>query len=59
VSILIWLLPIIVVTALAALWTVWAARPRKPLSMDESMRAHRQFVSALERTRTDAKRGRS
>ncbi|HEX3814968.1 MAG TPA: hypothetical protein VHX59_19195 [Mycobacteriales bacterium] len=58
-SILVWLLPIIVVTVLAALWTAWMARPRKPLGMNESMRAHQDFVSALERTRTDAKRGRS
>jgi len=50
-SVLVWLLPIVAATVLAALWTAWVARPRKPLKMKESMAAHRKFVDALARTR--------
>ena len=50
-SVLVWLLPIVVATVLAALWTAWAARTRKPLKMKDSMAAHRKFVDALARTR--------
>ena len=58
-SVLVWLLPIVVVTLLAALWTAWAVRPRKPMGMNASMRAHRRFVSALERsTRSETHRDR-
>jgi hypothetical protein len=49
-SALVWLLPIIVVTVLAAAWTVWAARPKKPVDMFDSMQAHRKYMDALSRT---------
>lgn len=45
-----WLLPIVVVTVLAASWTVWAARPKKPVDMVDSMHAHRKYMDALART---------
>lgn len=46
---LIWLLPILVVTVLAAGWTVWAARPRGPADPIDSVQAHQRFVDALAR----------
>lgn len=49
-SALVWLLPIIVVTVLAAAWTVWAARPKKPVDMFDSMQAHQRYMDALSRT---------
>lgn len=49
-SALVWLLPIIVVTVLAAAWTVWAARPKKPVDMFDSMQAHQKYMDALSRT---------
>lgn len=42
-----WLVPIGAVVVLAAASTAWVARPRKPLTMDESMRAHKRFRDAL------------
>jgi len=55
-SVLVWLLPIVAATVLAAGWTAWAARPRKPLKMKDSMAAHRRFVDALARTRDSDRR---
>ena len=55
-SVLVWLLPIVAATVLAAGWTAWAARPRKPLKMKDSMAAHRRFVDALARTRESDRR---
>jgi hypothetical protein len=55
VSVLVWLLPIVVVTILAGLLTAWLARPRKPLSTKDSMEAHRRFVDALARTRDNGR----
>jgi cytochrome c-type biogenesis protein CcmH/NrfF len=50
-SVLIWLVPIIAVTVLAAVWTAWATRTRKPLNMKDSMAAHQKRMAALARTR--------
>ncbi len=47
---LIWLVPVIVVAVLMAVITTWAARPRKPLGMFNSMDAHHHFVDALSHT---------
>jgi hypothetical protein len=49
-SVLIWLLPILGATVLAATWTAWVTRPRKPLSMKDSMAAHQRRMAALART---------
>lgn len=48
---LVWLLPIVGVSVLAALWAAWVARPRKPVDMFDSMQAHQRFVDALARTK--------
>jgi len=47
---LVWLMPIIVVTIVAAAWTAWASRPKRPADMFDSMQAHRRFVAALAKT---------
>lgn len=47
---LVWLLPLVGVSVLAALWAAWVARPRKPTDMFDSMQAHQRFVDALART---------
>jgi hypothetical protein len=49
-SVLIWLVPILGATVLAAAWTAFITRPRKPLGMKNSMAAHQKRMAALART---------
>lgn len=42
-----WLVPTVVVGVVAAVVTVWVARPKKTLTVGESMTEHRRFVQAL------------
>jgi cytochrome c-type biogenesis protein CcmH/NrfF len=49
-SVLIWLVPILAATVLAAAWTAWVTRTRKPLKMKDSMAAHQKRMAALART---------
>lgn len=48
---LVWLVPILMVTVFAGVLAGWAARPKPPADMFDSLKAHRKFVDALERTR--------
>lgn len=45
-----WLLPTLVVPALAAVgtwWTGWRRRPSRTPTSDDAMRAHRDYLDAL------------
>ena len=44
---LLWYTPIIVLTSLAVVWTIWAARPRGPVKVMTSVEAHERFRAAL------------
>ncbi len=54
VSPLVWLaIPLLALIA-AVLWATWAARPRGPADVVDSVAAHHRFVEALERSRQDS-----
>lgn len=46
-EILLWLVPPVVVTALAVLWAVWAGRDRRPPDEDDSDAAYERFAAAV------------
>jgi hypothetical protein len=46
----IWLLAPAGATVLAALGSWWRSRPKRPLTTDEAMRAHGEYLDALVRT---------
>lgn len=56
---LVWLVPIVMVTVFAGVVAGWAARPKPPADMFDSLKAHRKFVDALARTRPGGARERS
>ena len=53
---LVWLVPILMVTVFVGVVAAWAARPKPPADMFDSLKAHRKFVDALERTRVGSSR---
>ncbi len=55
---LVWLVPILMVTVFACVVAGWAGRPKPPADMFDSLKAHRKFVDALERTRAGSSGGR-
>jgi hypothetical protein len=56
---LVWLVPVVMVTVFACVVAGWAARPKPPADMFDSLKAHQKFVDALERTQAGSSADRS